>query len=288
MIPLYLPEHKKKKGKKLGGKLLDILSGALFLGAFFQNHLGQFFKGKGMTANPEPLLFVPDKPSEEETDKKFFNRYIKPSKKDYEKGDITRFFVKDIPSGKVAELDKKAYIRQQKENKPYRKFHKLNWKVTGSTDDIEIKGYSAKGTKSINQQTILEAEIALPGIGNILNDASQFTENTLSLNVQGNLVTQNDRLGASPATNLQTKIGQFVLKGTVIPYNGPYHIHPTLGPMAGAKHVNAQHYQLDYIGTSTEKPSELTSQENYSSTNSTSVSDPTQDTTGGTLRRSDY
>ena len=89
-------------------------------------------------------------------------------------------------------------------------------------------------------------------------------------------------------TNLQTKIGQFVLKGTVIPYNGPYHIHPTLGPMAGAKHVNAQHYQLDYVGTSTEKPSELTSQENYSSTNSTSVSDPTQATTGGTLRRSDY
>ena len=87
------------------------------------------------------------------------------------------------------------------------------------------------------------------------------------------LEKKNDRLGASPATNLQTKIGQFVLKGTVIPYNGPYHIHPTLGPMAGAKHVNAQHYQSDYVGTSTEKPSELTSQQNYSSTNSTSVSD---------------
>ena len=289
MLPLYLPEHKKKKGLKLAGKLLDILTGAAFLGSFFQNHLGQFFKGKEMTNNPEPLLFVPDKPAEEATDNKFFNRYIKPSKKDYEKGDLLRYFVKDIPSGKVAELDKKSYIKQQKENKPYRKFHKLSWKVTGNTDDIKIKGYSAKGTKSINEQTIQEAENVLPGIGGILNDSSQFTENTLSLNVQGNLVTQNDRLGVNVKTNLQTKEGQFVLKGTDIPYNGPYHIHPTLGPMAGARHTNAQHYQLDYIGNPTSKPTDLTAQESYLANNSTTVSDSIQDdNTGGTLRRSNY
>ena len=36
MIAKYSPESKKKKGKLLG-KLLDIATGAAFLGAFFHN-----------------------------------------------------------------------------------------------------------------------------------------------------------------------------------------------------------------------------------------------------------
>tara|TARA_B100001564_G_scaffold116142_1_gene96630 strand:+ start:891 stop:1757 length:867 start_codon:yes stop_codon:yes gene_type:complete len=283
-IPLYLPEHKKKKGKLLG-KLLDLLTGAAFLGSFFQNHLGQFFKGKGMTANPEPLLFIPDK-KEEETDTKFFNRYLKPSDKDYEKGKLTRYFVKDIPSGKVAELDKNAYVKQQKEDKPYRKFHKLDWLVSGLVENTKIKGYDAEGIKSKNEKTILLAERALPGIKNLLTDGTQFTKNTLTQNVQGNLVSEEDRLGANSKENLETKIGQFVLKGTDIPYNGPYHIHPTLGPMAGARHTKAIHPQLDYVGTNEGTPTELAQQQTYQETQSTTVSQPT--TQGGTLRRSSY
>lgn len=267
MIPLYLPEHKKKKGKPLG-KLLDILSGAAFLGAFFQNHLGQFFKGKGMTENPEPLLFVPDK-KEEETDNKFFNRYLTPSDKDYEKGKLTRYFVKDIPSDKVAELDKNAYIKQQKENKPYRKFYKLDWLVSGLLDDTNIKGYNAEGIKSKNAKTIQEAEKVLPGISSVLNDSSQFTKSTLTQNNQGNLISEEDRLGANSIENLQTKIGQFVLAGTDIPYNGPYHIHPTLGPMVGARHTRAVHPQLSYIGTNEAKPADVAAQEQYSKSKST-------------------
>ena len=291
MIPLYLPEHKKKKGKLLG-KLFDLLTGAAFLGSFFENHLGQFFKGKSMTDNPQPLLFVPDKKegeTEEEIDKKFFNRYLRPSEKDYEKGKLTRYFVKDIPSGKVAELDKNAYIKQQKEDKPYRKFHKLDWLVSGLLDDTKIKGYNAEGIKTKNDRTILEAERILPGIGNILNDSSQFTKGTLSQNVQGNLISEEDRLGANSKENLQTKVGQFVLKGTDIPYNGPYHIHPVLGPMAGARHTRAVHPQLDYVGIDDAKPTEIVAQEQYSKTKST-TSTTVEDTTyqGGTLRRSSY
>ena len=284
MIPLYLPESKKKKGKLLG-KLLDLATGAAFMGSFFQDHLGNFFKGKGMTDNPEPLLFQPDK-KEEETDNKFFNRYLKPSDKDYKKGKLTRFFVKDIPSGKVAELDKNAYIKQKNENKPYRKFHKLDWLVSGLVENTKIKGYDAEGIKSKNEKTILAAERALPGIGNILNDGAQFTQNTLSKNVQGNLVSEEDRLGANSKENLQSRIGQFVIKGTDIPYNGPYHIHPTLGPMVGARHTKAIHPQLDYIGTDEETPTELVQQQTYQKTQSTTVSEPT--TQGATLRRSSY
>ena len=284
-VPLYLPEHKKKALDKLG-KLIDAATGLAFLGSFFQNHLGQFFKGKGMTANPEPLLFVPDEKEEEQTDKKFFNRYLKPSDKDYEKGKLTRFFVKDIPSGKVAELDKNAYIKQKEEGKSYRKFYKLDWLVSGLIENTKIKGYDAEGIKSKNEKTILLAERALPGIKNILNDGTQFTKNTLTQNVQGNLVTEEDRLGANSKENLQTRVGQFVIKGTDIPYNGPYHIHPTKGPMVGARHTVAIHPQLDYVGTDEETPTELSQQQTYQKTQSTTVSQPP--TQGGTLRRSSY
>ena len=284
-VPLYLPEIKKLALKK-AGKLLDAATGKKFNGSFFQNHLGQFFKGKGMTANPEPLLFVPDKKEEEETDNKFFNRYLKPSDKDYEKGKLTRYFVKDIPSNKVAELDKNAYIKQQKEDKPYRKFHKLDWLVSGLLDDTNIKGYNAEGIKTKNDKTIKEAERILPGIGNILNDSSQFTKSTLSQNAQGNLVSEEDRLGANSKENLQTKVGQFVIKGTDIPYNGPYHIHPTKGPMVGARHTRAVHPQLDYVGVDDAKPTELVQQQTYQKSQSTTVSEPT--TQGATLRRSSY
>lgn len=286
MLPLYLPEHKKKKGLKLAGKLLDILTGAAFLGSFFQNHLGQFFKGKSYGKNPEPLLFLPDKPAEEETDKKFFNRYIKPSDKDYEKGKLNRYFVKDIPSGKCAELNKDAYIKQQKENKPYRKFYKCEWNVTGLLDDTIIKGYSTEGIKSKNAKIAAEAEKALPGVSTLLNNPSQFTKATLIQNSQGKIVSQEDVAGANSIENLQTKIGQFVLEGTDIPYNGPYHIHPLLGPMAGARHTQAIHPKLDYIDEIFNTPKELINQQNYAANQSEIETDQTLD--GGTLRRSSY
>jgi len=285
MIPLYLPESKKKKGKLLG-KLLDLATGLAFLGSFFQDHLGNFFKGKSYGKNPEPLLFVPDKPAEEETDNKFFNRYIKPSDKDYEKGKLNRFFVKDIPSGKCAELDKNAYIKQQKENKPYRKFYKCEWNVTGLLDDTTIKGYSTEGIKSKNAKIAAEAEKALPGISNLLNNPSQFTKATLIQNSQGKITSQEDVAGANSIENLQAKIGQFVLEGTDIPYLGLYHIHPMLGPMAGPKHLRAVHPKLDYVGQNDNKPQALINQQNYAINQSITETDNTVD--GGTLRRSSY
>ena len=285
MIPLYLPESKKKKGKLLG-KLLDLATGLAFLGSFFQDHLGNFFKVKSYGKNPEPLLFVPDKPAEEETDNKFFNRYIKPSDKDYEKGKLNRFFVKDIPSGKCAELDKNAYIKQQKENKPYRKFYKCEWNVTGLLDDTTIKGYSTEGIKSKNAKIAAEAEKALPGISNLLNNPSQFTKATLIQNSQGKITSQEDVAGANSIENIQAKIGQFVLEGTDIPYLGLYHIHPMLGPMAGPKHLRAVHPKLDYVGQNDNKPQALINQQNYAINQSITETDNTVD--GGTLRRSSY
>ena len=271
----YLPKIKMKKNKKLG-KLLT-LAGALYTGASFMDHLGNFFKGKKLTKDSEPLLFVPDKP-EEDKSKDIFNRYTSPSSKDYEKGSMKRYFVKDIPSNKVSELDKKSYLVQKKENKPYRKFHTIDWLVKGVIEDTTISGYSAEGIKSKNAKTIASAEQALPGISNLLNNNSEFAQNNIP-------ISDEDKLGASSINNLQSKPNQFIISGTNVSYNGPYHIHPTLGPMVGARHTAAQHPRLSFIGTAEETPKELLDQQNY--VTSGSVVSQNNEYDGYTLIRSE-
>ena len=59
MIPFFLPKIKQKKNKKKG-KLIDPKTGLAFLGPFLLDHLGNFFKGKTLTKDSEPLVFDPD------------------------------------------------------------------------------------------------------------------------------------------------------------------------------------------------------------------------------------
>lgn len=254
--PPFLPKIKLKKFK-IPGFLKDIF-GNKYTGPAIQDHLGNFFKGKKLDENSEPLIFVPDK-KEEDSSKEIFNRYTSPNDKDYQKGKMKRYFVKDIPSNKVSELDKDSYLKQQKENKPYRKFLSIDWLVSGLIDDTTIAGYSAEGIKSKNQKALDDAESLLPGLKNVVTDAGQFAQN----------LTEEDRLGANSIENLSTKPNQFVIEGTGVPYNGPYHIHPTLGPMIGARHTPAKHPRLTFIGTVDQLPKELSNQQKYAENKST-------------------
>ena len=276
MIPFFLPKIKQKKNKKKG-KLIDPKTGLAFLGPFLLDHLGNFFKGKTLTADSEPLIFQPDEKKSVDDALSFFDRFPQPSDKDYEKGKLKRYFVKDIPSNKVVELNKDSYLKQQKENKPYRKFYTLDWNVTGGLEDSEINGYKATGIVTKNQKLIDEAEKIIPGIKNLIS-SEQHTKEIIT-------PTQSDRLGAKAVNNLQTKPNTFVIFGTNVPYNGPYHIHPTLGPMVGPVHTNAQHPRLGYIGTLEDKPLELQNQEKYALNKSTL--DSNIEYTGGTLVRSE-
>ena len=100
MIPFFLPKIKQKKNKKKG-KLIDPKTGLAFLGPFLLDHLGNFFKGKTLTKDSEPLVFDPDEKEDIDSSLSFFDRFPEPSDKDYTKGKLKRFFVKDIPSNKV-------------------------------------------------------------------------------------------------------------------------------------------------------------------------------------------
>lgn len=274
MIPLYLPETKKKKNKKRG-KLIDPKTGLAFLGPFFMDYLGRFFKGKNLNKNSEPLIFIPDEP-EKDTKGEFFNRFPKPSDKDYKKGRLLRYFVKDVPTGKVAELDKESYNVQVKENLPYRKFFTIDWHVTGEAEDSVVNGYIAEGVKTKNQRALEAAERQFPGIGNVLTDPTEYNNKEIADSVV-------DRSGAKPVDNLQTKPNQYTLEGG-IPYNGPYHIHPTLGPMVGSMHTSGEHPKLSYIGSIETMPPELKNQIEFSTSGSVINQNQTYD--GYTLVRS--
>lgn len=275
MIPFFLPKIKQKKNKKKG-KLIDPKTGLAFLGPFLLDHLGNFFKGKILTKDSEPLVFAPDEKDDIDSSLSFFDRFPEPSDKDYTKGKLKRFFVKDIPSNKVVELDKDSYVKQKRQNKPYRKFYTLDWNVKGKLQDGEINGFKVTGIVTKNQKLLDEAEKVIPGIASLVS-ADQYTkENQTQL--------ESDKLGSQVVENLQTTPDTFVIVGTNIPYNGPYHIHPTLGPMVGPKHTLAEHPRLGFVGADESIPVELRNQEKYA--NTLTVVTETE-YTGGTLVRSE-
>ena len=276
MIAPFLPKIKQKKNKKKG-KLIDPKTGLAFLGPFLLDHLGNFFKGKTLTAESEPLVFQPDETETETDPQSFFDRFPQPNDKDYSKGKVKRYFVKDIPSNKVVELDKTSYIKQEREGKPYRKFYTLDWNVTGKLEDSTINGFSAEGIISKNKKALQEAEKILPGISNLVKP-DQFTKELVN-------TQEEDRLGAKVINDLQTKPDMFVILGTNIPYNGPYHIHPTLGPMVGPRHTVAEHPRLGFVGSLEDTPIELQNQEKYLKNKSTLSKNI--EYSGGTLVRSE-
>jgi len=171
---MYLPKFRQIVGGKIPGKLIDPKTGLNYLGAFVQDFKGNFFKGDSITSKSKPLEFIPD----EEIAKQalgFENIYVSPSSDDVRNGYMFRYFVKDLRSGKIVEVDKEVYSAQRKQNKLYRRTLKIQWYIVGNFEDETINGYIYPGIKSKNLDVIDQAETALPGItAQHLKDPAQF------------------------------------------------------------------------------------------------------------------
>lgn len=176
---MYIPKSKQKAGGKLDGSLIDPKTGAAFTGKFVKDFLGRFFKGDKIDSKSQPLEFVPfsDETEAVKYGSDFVSVFIQPSQDDYNKGSISRFFVKDSRSGRIIEIDKEKYNTQKKENKLYRRVLRIEWYITGNPEDEIINGFLYPGTKKKNQDVINQAEKVLPGIGEqILKDPQQFVK----------------------------------------------------------------------------------------------------------------
>ena len=175
----YLPKHKQVKGGKVDGTLVDAKTGAKYLGKFVADHQGNYYKGEVVSPKADKLLVVPHAHDAEAGKYKaaFVSHFPKPKDKDYQRGVLVRYFVKDIRNGKIYEVNKQRFIHFKREAKTSVRILKLEWYIKGNPEDEVIKGYIYPGLKAKNADVVKQAEKIIPGIGRqLLKDKSQFVK----------------------------------------------------------------------------------------------------------------
>ena len=184
------------------------------------------------------------------------------------KGQMRRAFYKNTSTGKVKEVSINTAKRISRIRKPYDKLMVVTWYIKGPAKDQIIDGYFLEGIESKNQKTIERIKLNLPGAEKLILGANEYVEDTLPLsstNVQPTINTfdipspsktsfvssninknrtSNNKLNDKVRENLYAEPGEFLLEGTMKEYVGPYHLHPTKGPMVGAKHIQEPHSRL--------------------------------------------
>jgi len=181
----YVPKHKQEEVKATAEQFLDAATGLPHIGPVIKDFLGNFFKGSS-SADIKPENALKQRDADAATEASLAREigatphYPKPTAKDFEKGSLKRYFVKDGRSGKILELNDSEYKRMKKEKKLYKRTLRIEWYITGEAEDTIINGYKYPGTKSKNQDVINQAEKILPGIGaQILKDPGQFIKKTV-------------------------------------------------------------------------------------------------------------
>jgi hypothetical protein len=172
---MYIPKVKCKVGGKIDGFLIDPKTGRRFLGDFVQDYKGNFYKGTTVNSTSEVLKF--EKKVTENKNKVEGLRFIyrKPAEKDYKAGFFTRYFIRDETSNKVVEVNRAKYIEIRKSNTRIYSTVKLDWLITGESDDTYIDGYKVSGLATLNSEIIQEKSKELKGLDTqVLKDPLEF------------------------------------------------------------------------------------------------------------------
>lgn len=137
-----------------------------------------------------------------------------PTEKDYEKGQYIRYFAKRVnESLSYIEIDKDTYNSISKKRSEY----DYNLYNVGS-----IK-WDLINTPKANRAALQITETKFPNISLLFPLLGEFQRI-----VRTNLITEGDEYYLKDGTE----------------YIGPYHVHPTKGPMTGAQHISDPHPRL--------------------------------------------
>lgn len=256
----YLPKTLQRKGIKPDGKLIDPKTGLEWLGKFLMDFLGNFFKGDKFDPNAETLDFIPN--SEHDSDQTntwdstaVAEDYPQPNETDIDKGTYKRHFAKDKRTGRIAEINKDRLDDIGRKDLSYVDTTSVDWITKGQIQDRVIKGYLTQGVASKNRATIEAADSNMPGLKDFIQDYGQYVNGQgLSFfdpNKNQSELSNSERLQQNKVQEgLFTDGTEFWYEGTEVAYAGPYHIHPTMGPMVGEKHMEGFHSKLVRITTS--------------------------------------
>ena len=160
----------------------------------------------------------------------------RPTRNDYKKGAIRRFFVQKKNERKttIIEINKDQYYSRNYVNKAG--INGKLWEGTQINWSLDPVDNYAKNLKALQ---LHESQVkTFIGLRSYLSDLRELAK------------TRPETSAAT--TDLYTNGNEFRLPNGRI-YVGPYHIHPGKGPMVGAVHINEPHDSLTPIEEATKK-----------------------------------
>jgi len=244
---------------------------------------------------------------------------LPPTREDINKGLMRRCFYQNKATNKIKEITKYRASTLEGQTEKYETVVCVNWLVRGPLKDQTINGYRMEGIESINLKTLNALSEILPGVENIIGSPDEFVKDTLPIGKANQIPTMNSSfdipspsknlpkgkkklpefknkgINSSIKNNLIALPGEFLLEGTMREYVGPYHVHPTKGPMVGAQHRRTPHAKLvarkkaitrfgvEFIDQLSSSPLSKTEQ-----TNTSGYTTSTSNDTGGQVGSTSY
>jgi len=98
--------------------------------------------------------------------------YPKPTEEDYQTGFLRRYFLQDVRSAEIKEIDAATY--KSIGDKAYFRRVKLEWNLNGPSEDQIVNGYKYPGAIARNRDVVVQAEETIPGITDFLSDLKQY------------------------------------------------------------------------------------------------------------------
>lgn len=173
---MWVPKMKYIAGLFALKGIFKLPDGSDYEGPYHQDETGTFKTGDYPTENSVTIVEDPNELTEEQqAQEEFFSSFnILPTPKDYKRGFIIRYFLKDTTTNKIIEADKNFY--EGKINVLYIERLSIKWIIDKPLKDIFNQGYVYKGTISRNKESVMKATLIMKGIDSYITNFSKFAD----------------------------------------------------------------------------------------------------------------
>ena len=166
---MYIPKNLYRKRQTYGGEFTTP-QGEQYVGPVIETATGINFAGDNLNSITGEVFPVESKQNLTEVERPY-NDYYSPTDKDYLRGIVTRYFIRDR-RGKFTEMSRKQWL--EKRNGKRVTAGQLSWTLKGPVADGKYNGVPFKGASTKNKEALQRLEKDYPGISEFFKSTSEF------------------------------------------------------------------------------------------------------------------
>jgi hypothetical protein len=172
---MYLPKSKYTGPLYTPEGVYVYEDGTPFKGWFILTYKAEAFEGVNPKEAGKKLVLKVEYDLRNNLDSAISNtlHYLEPSEKDYQKGTLKRYFVKNKVDNSIKEVTRVAYVAAKV---PYLERLEIDWNLTGPVADTQIGSYIKEGAATKNQRIVEQAEEKIQGISQYITDYGEYVK----------------------------------------------------------------------------------------------------------------